>query len=157
MDKAIDFSRLAQARPPADLWPAIAGELDRRRKQRFARRMFGAAAVFLLAALAVLVTQVPQVATDDQPPAAQSLRLDDLQARSAQLEEALAFYRSGVVESDSLESLVWLEVELAWLDSQLAGAPEDSHLWRERVELLEELGRRYASEHWGNDILVAGI
>lgn len=157
MDKAIDFSRLTQSKPPADLWPAIAGELDRRRKQRFMRRLLAATAVFLLAALVVVITQAPDVANEGRLPTAQSVRLDGLQARSARLEAELSTYRRGVVESDSLESLVWLEVELGWLDSQLADSPDDPGLWRQRVELLQELSRRYAREHWGNEILVAGI
>lgn len=157
MDERIDFTRLEQSAPPGDLWPAIAEKLDQRRKRRFMQRLSALAAAVLLAALAVVVIQSPQPLVDGDAVSAQAVELESLQARSARLESRLAAYGDGVVGGGSLEGLVWLEEELGWLDAQLAESPGDIDLWRQRLGLLEELNQRYARDHWGNEVLLAGI
>lgn len=157
MDERIDFTRTRPMEPPEDLWPAIAGELDRRGRNRFARRVWTIVAAFLVVVLAVVLTPAPRVTTESETAGAGATRLEALQAQSARLESRLAGYRGGVVESNALEGLFWLEAELGWLDEQLTRSPGDADLWRQRIELLEELNRRYARDHWASEVFLAGI
>ncbi|HSH27376.1 MAG TPA: hypothetical protein VK972_06375 [Wenzhouxiangella sp.] len=159
MDDAIDFTRIQGSGPPDDLWPAIAGELDRRRKHRFARRVSALAAVVAMAVLAAVLVDAPA------PPAGEELiasapagvTLADLRAVSARLESRLSDRRQRVVGGIELEPLLWLEAELAWLDEQLADTPADPELWRQRVMLLQELNRRYADGDWRRELLLASV
>lgn len=157
MDERIDFTRLERPGPPDDLWPAIATELNRRRRRRLMQRTSALAAAVLLAAIAVVVIQSSQPLVEGDAATARVGELESLQARCAHLESRLAAHGDGLVVSGSLEGLVWLEEELAWLDAQLAESPGDIDLWRQRLELLKELDQRYARDHWGNEILLAGI
>jgi hypothetical protein len=159
MDDAIDFTRMNRSVPPDDLWPAIAGELDRRRRHRFVRRVSALAAMVTVVVLASLFVQVPMPLTGPagQPGAAAEVTLADLRATSARLEGRLADHRQRPVGGLELESLMWLEAELAWLDEQLADAPADRELWRQRIALLAELNRRYADGDWRHDVLLASV
>lgn len=159
MDEAIDFTRMNRTDPPEDLWPAIAGELGRRRRHRLVRRVSALAAMVMLVVLASVFVQMP-VPTDDtavEPPAATEATLAELRAISARLEAGLADHRQRPVGGLELEALLWLEAELAWLDDQLADAPADRDLWRQRIELLAELNRRYADGDWRRDMLLANL
>jgi hypothetical protein len=83
--------------------------------------------------------------------------LAELRATSAWLEERLSAQRQRPVGGQELESLMWLEAELAWLDEQLADAPRDQELWRQRVVLLNELNQRYAGGDWRREMLLASV
>lgn len=157
MDERIDFSRMQQAGPPEDLWPAIAGELDGRKKRRFVQRFSALAAMITMVVLAAVMVEVPAPPAADGDPAAQpaGVTLAELRSASADLESRLADQRQSVVEGIELESLLWLETELAWLDEQLADSPNDRELWRQRIVLLQELNRRYAEGDWRHDLLLA--
>jgi hypothetical protein len=160
MDKAIDFSRMNDAGPPDDLWPAIAGELDRRKRRRFTQRLSALAAMVTVVVLATVLVDAPA------PPAADptvdagapaEVTLAELRATSAWLEDRLSAQRQRPVGGQELESLMWLEAELAWLDEQLADAPRDQELWRQRVVLLNELNQRYAGGDWRREMLLASV
>jgi hypothetical protein len=158
MDDAIDFTRTQRPGPPEGLWPAIAEELDRRRRHRFVRRLSALAAMVTVVVLAAVMVEAPLPPGDPDPAAASGgVSLADLRAASAQLEASLADQRQRPVDGVELESLMWLETELAWLDEQLADAPADRELWRQRIELLTELNRRYADGDWRRDVLLASL
>ena len=161
MDKAIDFSRMpADAGPPDDLWPAIAGELDRRRRHRFTQRLSALAAMVAVVVLATVLVDAPSPPIGEPTPdagAPAEVTLAELRATSAWLEDRLSSQRQRPVDGRELESLMWLEAELAWLDEQLADAPQDRELWRQRVALLDELNRRYAGGDWRREMLLASV
>ena len=159
MDDAIDFTRMNRSGPPDDLWPAIAGDVDRRRRRRFVQRFSAVAAMITVVVLATVMVEMPMPQVDGDSPAASrtGATLGELQAVSARLESRLSDRRQSVVDGVELESLLWLEAELAWLDEQLADAPADRELWRQRVVLLQELNRRYGDGDWQREMLVASV
>lgn len=164
MDERIDFTQMQRPWPPEDLWPAIAGELDRRRKHRFVRRVSALAAVVTVVVLVALLIDAPappageqQIASPATENASAEMTLADLRAASARLESRLSDQRQRAVGGMELESLLWLEAEVAWLDEQLADAPADRELWRQRVVLLQELNRRYADGDWRREMLLASV
>jgi len=159
MDEPIDLTRLERSGPPDDLWPAIADELDRRGKRRLVRRLSALAAAISVIVLASVFVGLPAPPAGVQQAATGSseVTLAQLQATSAWLEARLSDQRRSVVDGTELESLLWLEAELAWLDEQLAHAPTDPELWRQRIELLAELNQRYADGGWRHDMLLARI
>lgn len=158
MDDTIDFTRVKRTGPPDDLWPAIAGDLDRRRRGRIARRISALAATITVVVLAAVMVEMPPPPDDDGPGASVAgVTLADLRAASARLESRLSDRRRSVVDGIELESLMWLEAELAWLDEQLADAPADAGLWRQRIELLQELNRRYDGSDWRREMMLASV
>lgn len=159
MDERIDFTRLQRSAPPEDLWPAIANELDRGGRRRFVQRAFAVAAMITVVVLASVLVDMPAPPTGANNPVAApaELTLNELRAISARLETRLSDQRQSVVDGVELESLLWLESELAWLDEQLADAPTDSDLWRQRILLLQELNRRYAEGDWRRELLLASV
>lgn len=159
MDERIDFTRTRSMDPPEDLWPAIAGELDRRGRHRLVRRISALAAAVAVVVLATVLVELPAPPSgpgEEAVPAGE-VTLADLRATSARLESRLTDQRQSVVDGMALESLLWLEAELAWLDEQLADSPADRELWRQRIELLVELNRRYADGDWQRDMLLASV
>ena len=159
MDDAVDFTRMERSGPPDDLWPAIAGDLDRRRRGRLVQRLSGLAAVITVVVLAAVMVEMPSPPADGghAGPDISGATLSDLRAASARLESRLSDRRLSVVDGVELESLLWLEAELAWLDEQLADAPADAGLWRQRVELLQELNRRYGGNDWRREVMLASV
>ncbi|WP_376694738.1 hypothetical protein [Wenzhouxiangella sp. EGI_FJ10305] len=164
MDDAIDFTRMNRSGPPENLWPAIAGELDRRRRHRFVRRVSALAAVVTVVVLVTVLVDAPAPPAGGEPIASAptdsgstGLTLAELRAASARLEDRLSDQRQRAVGGMELESLLWLEAELAWLDEQLAETPADRELWRQRIELLTELNRRYADGDWRREMLLASV
>lgn len=159
MDERIDFTPLERAGPPEQLWPAITGELNRRSRRRLMQRVSALAAMITVVVLATVMMEVPTPpAGSGDPLASPSVAsLADLRAASADLESRLADRRQSVVDGAELESLLWLEAELAWLDEQLADSPADRELWQQRIELLQELNRRYAGGDWRHELLLASI
>ncbi len=164
MDERIDFTRMNRSGPPENLWPTIAGELDRRRRHRFVRRVSALAAVVTVVVLVTVLVDVPAPPAGGEPIASTptdsgstGLTLAELRAASARLESRLSDQRQRAVGGMELESLLWLEAELAWLDEQLADTPADRELWRQRVVLLQELNRRYADGDWRREMLLASV
>lgn len=159
MDDAIDFTRMKRSGPPESLWPAIAGELDRRGRHRFVRRVSALAATVTVVVLATVLVELPAPppGAGEETVSVGEVTLADLRATSARLESRLSDQRQRVVGGMELESLLWLEAELAWLDEQLADTPADRELWRQRIELLAELNRRYADGDWRRDMLLASV
>lgn len=147
---SLDLNSLPRLDPPAGLWPAIAADLERRRRPRRAAWLTLAAA----ASVAVLVLGVLALAPNPQPgsitPAEPTL--DQVVAVSASLEDRLSRQRDGLVDGASAESLAWLESELGWVDTQLSEQPRDIELWQQRVALLGEMTRRYERQNWQNQL-----
>lgn len=161
MDKPIDFSRMPDAAPPDDLWPAIAGALDRSKRRRLTQRLSALAAMVTVVVLATVLVETP-TPPQGEPTVAEAggpaeVTLADLRAASAWLENRLSVQRQRPVGGLEVESLMWLEAELAWLDEQLADAPQDRDLWQQRVALLTELNQRYAGGDWRREMLLASV
>ncbi|MFU8831388.1 MAG: hypothetical protein ACNA7J_04440 [Wenzhouxiangella sp.] len=152
-DDTNSLKNLPQLDPPAALWPAVRASLERRRLNRRFRRWtqvsMAVAAVAVLAVVVVLVQQ-PDRQSDSSTDA---LVVNDsalIQARqlSAAMEAQLRQQYLGAVSSASVESLVWLENELGWLDTRLTSQPDDIELWHRRAWLLAEMNRLYQRDSW---------
>ncbi len=156
MNERNELNSLPEIDPPPALWSAIRGELDRRRASRRNSRilMLAVAAAIVLALAPLFFGQPdPSLPGIDQPVAAGEVdELVKARALSALLEAELRQRRHGTVSARSLESLLWLETELAWLDARLADQPSDLDLWRQRIELLSELNRHHYSDHWHAEV-----
>ena len=132
--------------PPAALWSSIRDELDQRRSARRLRR--GALASLAMAACAVVVVITLALQVPSEPPGLVHSGDNALvQARqvSALLESQLRLRHLAAVDTDSIESLVWLENELHWVDLQLSSKPDDIELWQRRAELLAEMNQVYGA------------
>ncbi len=158
-DDTNPLNNLPRLEPPAALWPAVRGELDQRRRDRQFRRWAQASmAVAAVAVLTVVVVLIQQPA--DHP--FDTLAADDpalIEARqfSAAMEAQLRQQHLGAVSSASVESLVWLENELGWLDTRLASQPNDIELWQRRAVLLAEMNRLYERDSWQAQLQLTSI
>lgn len=135
--------------PPPALWRAIETELDQqqtgRRHRRWRLISTSIAAAVVLAVVVGLVHQ-PEFQPSTQGGSDSAL----VQARqvSALLEAQLRQQSLSAVNTSSVESLVWLENELGWLDMRLASNPNDLELWQRRAELLGEMNQLYGQNSW---------
>lgn len=144
--------------PPPALWRSIEGELDRRQTGRRQRRwaiVSSAMAAAVVVAVAVGLIQQPEI----QPPAWPGNDPALVQARqvSALLEAQLRQQHHGAVSTSAVESLVWLESELGWLDVRLASDPKNLELWQRRTELLSEMNRLYGQNHWQSEMRLTNL
>lgn len=150
------FEDLPPLEPPPALWSAIRSELDQRgraRRLRLGGWLASAAAAVAVLVVVVHLVQFPDPATDPDamtPAVADAKDSSLIQARqlSALLEARLRQQHFSAVSSGSVESLVWLENELTWLDFRLASQPDDLELWQRRTELLAEMNRLYEYDNW---------
>jgi len=152
------LSSLPPLDPPPALWASIRSELDQRQTARRHRRgTFSASAVaaVAVAVLAVVINLVHQPNLSPGPDSTSILAMSAdesalIQARqvSALLEASLRRQNLGAVNTVSVESLVWLENELGWLDTRLASNPNDLDLWQQRNQLLNEMNRLYGQSSW---------
>ena len=160
MNDKLDYQRKLEDLPPLDpppaLWSAIRSELDQRGRARRLRRSgwlaSAAAAVAVIVVVAYLV-QLPDPATDPAASAPAVADVNDssliqLRQLSALLEARLRQQHLNAVSSGSMESLIWLENELTWLDIRLASQPDNIDLWQRRTELLAEMNRLYEHDNW---------
>lgn len=143
------LNKLPPLDPPPALWRSIENELDQRQASQRHRRWTlisaSMAAVIVLAVVIGLVRQ-PEIripAQADIDPA-----LVEARQISALLEAQLRQQHFGAVNTASVESLVWLENELGWLDMRLASDPNNLELWQRRSELLSEMNRLYGQSSW---------
>ena len=150
------FEDLPPLEPPPALWSAIRSELDQRgraRRLRLGGWLASAAAAVAVLVVVVHLVQFPDPATDTDamtPAVADANDSSLIQVRqlSALLEARLRQQHFSAVSSGSVESLVWLENELTWLDFRLASQPDDLELWQRRTELLAEMNRLYEYDNW---------
>ncbi len=154
---------LPPATPPPALWSAVRTELDQRqharRQRRFAWISSGVAAAAVLMVLVSVVDTPEMVTTLDPAAAITSVDSSLIQARqlSALLESQLRQHTLGAVSASSVESLLYLENELGWLDTRLASQPDDLALWQKRIELLGEMNRQYGRNDWQNEVRLTSI
>ncbi len=150
------LDRLPALDPPPALWSSIRSELDQRALDRRHKNRgwlaAGLAAVLLLSVSIGLLDDRKSKGAPG-PGSAASLPPEDpqlVQARrlSAALEAGLRRSQHSSVSSGSVESLVWLENELGWLDMRLANQPDSLALWQRRIELLGEMNRLYSRNDW---------
>ena len=160
--------------PPPALWSSIRAELDQRQQARRQRRSTwissSVAAAAVLAVLLALVQQPDLAPTPELRPMVESGETESgqtmpsadsklIQARqlSALLESQLRQNTLGAVNAASMDSLLYLENELGWLDIRLASQPDDLDLWQKRIELLSEMNRQYGQNSWQNDVRFTSI
>lgn len=160
MDKdPFNLRHLPQRPAPDELWRAIEARLhssDSTQPGRRRRRMpgIGVAGVAMAAALAAAIALVVVMGTPpDREPAASdastfTLGLVDARRLSAELETRLAESRGGVLKPEDVAELVWIESELRLTDELLASRPGNAELWTRRVQLLDEMDRRYRTRDW---------
>lgn len=153
----IEFDRLHQRvaalkalpalRPPRDRWDVVRAELNDERRRR--RRLVWSWGSLAAAAAAVLVIGV-QAARARSAAAASAADLQALVQQSQRLEEALRAYdpTSRVLNGRAAGAVAELEDRIAVIDLGLAeaqrrGATPDEmlELWRQRVQLMDELVR----------------
>ncbi len=152
----LNLNSLPPLDPPPALWASIRSELDQRQTARRHRRgIFFASAVAAVAVLAVVINLVhqPDLSPGPESTSIVAMSADEsalIQARqvSALLEASLRRQNLGAVNTASVESLVWLENELGWLDTRLASNPNDLDLWQQRNQLLDEMNRLYGRNSW---------
>lgn len=150
------FENLPPLDPPPALWSAIRSELDQRARARRLRRTgWLASAAAAVAVMAFMVHLMPFPNPVTEPAVTESVvaetgepALIQIRQLSALLEARLRQQHFSAVSSGSLESLVWLENELTWLDIRLASQPDDLELWQRRTELLAEMNRLYQHDNW---------
>lgn len=131
----LNLKSLPEERAPADLWPTIESRLS-------GRKGIWPKAAGLAAALVLAVVSVQYM--DETPPADS---LAGLQAQSAALEEIIAPLRPVAPAAETARRAAVIESLLAEVDRALYFAPDDSRLWRRRVQLLDALAASY-SENW---------
>jgi hypothetical protein len=148
-DKADSLNNLPPLEPPPALWAAVRTELDQRRRQRVhqrrIRRLGAVGAIAALVLVAVLLQPFDE-AIDTGRDSDQVLI--ETRQLSALLESQIRQHAAGTVSAESVERLVWLEDELAWLDTRLAANPDNSELWLRRARLLVEMNRIYSRNDW---------
>jgi hypothetical protein len=148
---------LPELDPPEGLWNAIEQGLDARNDASPPTRPwvpYAMAASVAVMALTIALLRgiygpmpVPEPSSTDQ--------LVRLQNVSAALEAQLEGYRYGVVNATTADVVARLELELAWLDSQLSDSPDDMALWAERIALLGTLNQRYSQSDWRSEMMLA--
>jgi hypothetical protein len=138
-------------RPPADAWPALRKELQRKPSAGWLPTAIAAVLLLLLSAsFVVLVQQAPPQEPASAVAEKQAIkdRIEPLKARSRTLESALSTYknRSQVLSGRTAGTMAYLEDGLAIVDLQLSllqtpDAEPDKvlRLWEERVRLLTAL------------------
>jgi len=166
----LNLKNLPASRPPDDLWPSIAAELAQTPKRPVRRYLLIAAAASLVVAIVTTMPFEPSDRRDYRSdyrsdyrgdyrgatPAAQpNPELQQARAASARLEQVLRRQRDGLLDATSVESLAWMEQELAWLDMQLADSPSDTHLWQQRANLLAEMAGQYQHNNWQTELRLA--
>ncbi len=154
---------LPQLSPPPALWAAVRDQMDQQALARRSRRrgwMISGLAAALALAVGIGVfttpsTQPPALDTASSTPA--STELIQVRQLSALLEARLRQQQVGAVSTGALESLVYLENELGWLDIRLASQPGDLELWQRRIELLDEMNRLYSRNHWQTQMKLTSL
>jgi hypothetical protein len=159
----LNLQSLPLVSPPRDGWPAIEaalrGDARRRSVWRYAAGALAAVATVTLAIGFYLLQPVP-----DSPPAvrvaadlpeaaelqtatAAGATLDSLIALSQQLEGRLRGIRTeaGNLPASAVVYQVELEDLVVQVDEELSRRPDSLALWNQRVSLLMDLERLYAS------------
>lgn len=148
-DKTNPFSQLPPLEPPPALWAAVRTELDQRQGQRVQRRRIRRlGAVAAIAALVVVVVLLRPITETADIGESSDQALIETRQLSALLEAQIRQHAAGTVSAESVEQLVWLENEMAWLDTRLAANPDNSELWLQRARLLVEMNRIYSRNDW---------
>ncbi|HZW18258.1 MAG TPA: hypothetical protein VFF71_05580 [Luteimonas sp.] len=159
------FAALPVEEAPPGGWNAVSRRLDAQRQRRHPRWMLPLATAAALA-LAVPVwlqrqADAPQpatpsaVATQQQGDAGngEATAIAQLQAESARLEALLRYARDGRVASGTAAAIeVQFDARLAAVDAALMqpglSPPQQSQLWRERVELLRASAGLESTRRW---------
>jgi hypothetical protein len=158
-----ELQALPQLSPPPALWSAVCDQMDRQALARRSRHR-GWMVSGLAAALALAVgigvfnsPSMPPSALETASSTPASTELIQVRQLSALLEASLRQQQVGAVSTGALESLVYLENELGWLDIRLASRPGDLELWQRRIELLDEMNRLYGRNHWQTQMKLTSL
>ena len=139
--RVAQLKALPPLRPPRDRWTAVRDTIVAERTQR--RRRWTRAGLALAAALAGVMVVRPMI---EQPAYAE--KLADAKRQSAQLEDSLQLYDvdGRVMSGTQAELTARLEDQIAALDGRLAQVNEQAarqaqlvDLWRQRVDLMQQL------------------
>lgn len=164
----LNLGTLPQVSPASDLWPGVESGLRRRNRKRAA--VYGAAGGLAVAAAMVLAfglivgekpggsalqpaqdlsTAAAEPSQPDPGPVetADSGQLDELIALSQRLERRLRRIRTevGGLPAQAVVYQVELEDLVVQVDEELSRSPDSVPLWKQRVDLLLDLERVYAS------------
>jgi len=146
-DTTSQLKELPPLEPPAALWSAVRTELDQHRGARvYRRRMRGVGAIGAVAAMLLVVVLLRPVNDTVDADRSSDQALIETRQLSALLEAQIRQHAAGTVSAESVEQLVWLENELAWLDSRLAASPDNGELWLQRARLLVEMNQIYSRD-----------
>jgi len=132
--------------PPSGNWARIRRRYRRENRAGQLRRWLPLAAAAGLALIVLRVTQQPQLPTPVSPAELAPAEVRLLQRRSVELEAALAALprRPATRSAATGTSIGLYEEQIALIDAQLnraAGPARTEPLWRERVDLMDELVR----------------
>jgi hypothetical protein len=117
-----------------------------------------AAALALTVGIALLqAPSMPPTTIETAESTTAGAELIQIRQLSALLEASLRQQQVGAVSTGALESLVYLENELGWLDIRLASQPADLALWQRRIELLDEMNRLYSRNHWQTQMKLTSL
>lgn len=139
--RVAQFKALPALRPPRDRWTAVRDTIVAERTRR--RRRWMRAGLALAAALAGVMVVGPMIG---RPGYAE--KLADAKRQSAQLEDSLQLYDldGRVMSGTQAELTARLEDQIAALDGRLAQVNEQAareaqlvDLWRQRVDLMQQL------------------
>lgn len=139
--RVAQLKALPALRPPRDRWAAVRDTIVVERTQR--RRRWMRAGLALAAALAGVMVVGPTIG---RPGYAE--KLADAKRQSAQLEDSLQLYDldGRVMSGTQAELTARLEDQIAALDGRLAQVNEQAareaqlvDLWRQRVDLMQQL------------------
>ena len=139
--RVAQLKALPALRPPRDRWTAVRDTIVAERTRR--RRLWMRAGLALAAALAGVMVVGPMIG---RPGYAE--KLADAKRQSAQLEDSLQLYNldGRVMSGTQAELTARLEDQIAALDGRLAQVNEQAareaqlvDLWRQRVDLMQQL------------------
>lgn len=139
--RVAQLKALPALRPPRDRWTAVRDTIVAERSRR--RRRWMRAGLALAAALAGVMVVGPMIG---RPGYAE--KLADAKRQSAQLEDSLQLYDldGRVMSGTQAELTARLEDQIAALDGRLAQVNEQAareaqlvDLWRQRVDLMQQL------------------
>ena len=139
--RVAQLKALPALRPPRDRWTAVRDTIVAERTRR--RRRWTRAGLALAAALAGVMVVGPMIG---RPGYAE--KLADAKRQSAQLEDSLQLYDldGRVMSGTQAELTARLEDQIAALDGRLAQVNEQAareaqlvDLWRQRVDLMQQL------------------
>lgn len=156
-----NLGSMPQLQPPAELWPAIAKQLeqDPAASDRLRRTGLWLPAAAIAAGFVIAIAwywQLPTklgawsdpVAVVTTGPEVNNDHISALQLTSQLLQAELASSRSGVIRGHDLAGMALLQSELRLTDALLFEQPDNQQLWQQRNAVLASMTQRYRASDW---------